>query len=185
MTAKKRATRIPRRGRSAPVDTNLAIASTIATIALVLLFALFAKTIFGPSTSLATRSHELGELVVVDRTYSVAVTKATFDNSIGPKLHLPPTMRVIVLDVQVQNLTKQRALNYLPIIHTFMRDDQGNTYDFKPGLSDQVMSAKLILPGETLKGKLAYIIPSSYRPLWFYFDAKFDEQGPVSFRVVK
>ena len=165
-------------------DPRLIAFGVVAAIALTLFFVLLSRLIFMPSTNIITRSHEIGELVSIDRLYSVAVTKATFDNSIAPKLHLPDTERVLVLDVQVKNLSKQ-PLNYLPIIHTFLRDDQGNTYSFTPGLTSNVMQAKLITPGETLRGELAFIVPSEYLPLWFYFDAKFDDQGPISFRIVR
>ncbi len=152
-------------------------------LALFAIFVLISYFIFRPTLS-PTRTHEIGELVTIPGTYRIAVTKATFDNSIAPKLHLPETDRVLVLTMQIRN-TSGHVLNFLPAIHTFVRDDQGNTYSLTPGLASKNMPAALIKKNETLDGSLTYVVPSQYRPLWFYFDAQFDNQGPVRFSIVK
>lgn len=130
-----------------------------------------------------TAVHSLSEVVTTDGLYSITVKKAVLDNTIGLKLHLPDTKRVLVVDAEIKNLST-KDLNFLPAIHTFVRDDQANTYDFSPGLTKDTIPAELIKPGETLRGQLAFIVPSSYVPLWFYLDARFGDQGPVSFQVV-
>lgn len=154
----------------------------IAITTFIVAFMLLSRLLNVPSATM-TRGHEIGELVTIDHLYSIAVTKATFDNSIAPILHLPDTQRVLVIDAQIKNLSSHR-LNYLPAIHTFVRDDQGNSYSFTPGLTSNTMPAQLIAPQQTVSGRLAFVIPSTYTSLWFYIDAKFDGQGPISYRIV-
>lgn len=166
-----------------PISPHLAVFGIVTIVALVILFALVSRFFVVPSPSI-TRSHEIGEIVTVNKLYSIAVSKAVFDNSIAPKLHLPATQRVVVIDAQITNISNH-TLNFLPAIHTFMRDDQANTYSFTPGLTSDSMPARLIAPNETVHGSLSFVVPSEYTPLRFYFDAQFDNQGPVSFRIVK
>jgi hypothetical protein len=149
---------------------------------LITFFAILADKLTATSPNV-TRVHEISELVQVKDLYSVAVTQATFNNEIGPRIHLPATQRVLVLNLQITN-NSEKQLNYLPLIHTFLRNDQADSYTFTPGLTDNTMPAQLIEPGATLKGELAFVVPSDYTPLWFYFDARFNNQGPAAFRIV-
>lgn len=166
------------------VNPSLSVLVVMLALATVVFFALLSSRSSTNSPERLTKVHEIGEVVSVDNKFSVTVAKATFDNSIGPKLHLPDSQKVLVLDVQVTNLSDEK-LNYLPIIHTFLRNDQGDTYTFTPGLTENTMPAELIEPGQTLRGDLAFVVPAGYMPFWFYFDARFDNQGALTFNIVK
>ena len=165
------------------VNPNLSVLVVLLAVAVVVFFTLLSNVSDSTQERL-TKVHEIGEVASVDKTFSVTVVKATFDNSIGPRLHLPNSQKVLVLDVQIVNLSDEK-LNYLPIIHTFLRNDQGDTYTFTPGLTENTMPAELIEPGQTLRGDLAFVVPADYMPFWFYFDARFDNQGALTFNIVK
>lgn len=130
------------------------------------------------------KNHQIGEIVKVKSGYKLVVDQATFNNDIAQKIHLPSDKKVLVVHLQVTN-NSNKQLSYLPMVHSYLRNDRGDSYSFVPGLTDNTMPAGPIEPGQKAEGDLVFIVESEYMPLWFYFDSKYQNEGPQSFVIVK
>ncbi len=157
--------------------------TAVLAIGLLVFFAILAGNI-SDSRNSSTKIHELGEVVSYNSQFSVVVDKATINNDIAAKMHLPSENKVIVLHLKIKNLSNKK-LDYMPIIHSYLRNNRGENVNFTPGLTDDTIDARLIDPGAELVGDEAFVISAEHTPLWFYFDAKFNNQGPIAISVVK
>ncbi len=152
-------------------------------IALITFFAILASNISDSRMS-STKIHTIGEIISPSRDYTLVVDQATFNNDLASKMHLPGDKKVLVIHLQISN-NSDKKLDFMPVIHTFMRNDRGESYEFTPGVTGDTIEAKMIDPGQKLSGDLAFIVEAEYMPLWFYFDSKFGDEGPVSIKIVK
>lgn len=130
-----------------------------------------APLVFGPQAQVTTNMYQanlVGDIKVVQN-------EPAFKPAEGNE--------IIILKMSLTNTTNSLQ-HFLPSFHTYIRDEEGQTFELHPTLSvtDPLPAADLN-PGESVSGELSYEIPKNLKNFRFYVDPYWDRMAPVVFRL--
>lgn len=127
-------------------------------------------------------AYKVGEPAQINNVYKITVDSAKTDDAFAQKMRLPDDQTLTIIHAKITNLSTQ-DLNYLPSLHSYLRDSQGDTYVILADVSQPALPPKILKPGESIEGNLAFVTQKRHIPLWLYFDTHFQNQTPVVFQI--
>ena len=124
----------------------------------------------------------VGQQTTIGNAVSVAVTHIYQDQELASKMHLPEDQRLIIIEASLTNQSSQ-DFTYLPSTHTYIRDIYGDTTTIFADVAQPALPAGPIKPGQTINGKLAFIIGLTNINRWVYFDLHYNNSLPILYAV--
>lgn len=115
--------------------------------------------------------------------YKLSVTSKVATVSEDKAFTPPVGQNIIVLAISVTN-KGDVTHPFLPSIHTYVRDDEGETYKMHPSTAIvNPLPASDLAPGQTVSGQVSYAIPASMHNFRLYIDPQWGDMAPVVFRL--
>lgn len=128
------------------------------------------------------RDHPVGQPVSIPKTFDVTVLSSREDTDLAKVMRLPDSSSVRIIEVKITNRSAI-DMNFLPSIHTYLRDEQGTNYTIMADISQPALPPGQIKPNQSIQGNLAYVTSSQNIPLWFYFDTHFESTSPIVYKI--
>lgn len=107
--------------------------------------------------------------VISNAYYDVRLDNVTRGNGQLGSLKPEKDKTYLIVDLYVKNKSS-KTLPLFPLSQTYIKDDQGQTYGVGPAMVLQPFQGGDLVPGDKVKGQIAYEIPSSLKNPRFYLE---------------
>lgn len=118
-----------------------------------------------------------------ENTFTAKVNSVSDDKKLAKRFRLLSDQRVLIYNISIKN-TSDKNLQFLPALHTYLRDNEGDYYQILADVVDDPIKPTELQPGQTISGNLAFVTMNRKLPLYFYLDTGWEDRGPIVFDIV-
>lgn len=113
---------------------------------------------------------------------SVLITDVKIETSYVMDVRPKEGKEIISLNLMIENHSRY-DFDIFPSINTFIRDNEGQTYQLTLAGIENPFSTNTVKPGEKVSGRLAYMVTSRNIPLYLYIENKNYSKPPFIIEI--
>lgn len=113
---------------------------------------------------------------------SVEVSDIKKETNFVMNITPPEGKEIISLDLQIEN-NSTKTYTIFPSINTFIRDNQGRTYQLTLAAISDPFATNSVEPGQKASGRLAYMVTSQNIPLLLYIENSTSSMPPFVIKL--